>query len=141
MLLAESLTERVSGLAIEVHRNIGPGLFESVCKQCLYVELRRATKQAGSANERKGPQRGANGRGATAPKLLARISRAGHPSVHGAARPVCAPLRNLSLRDPSGPLPVRLANQKRNGAHDRAVCGDPGKPRPRPPRTVRALTI
>jgi len=30
MLLAESLTEQVIGLAIEVHRNTGPGLLEAV---------------------------------------------------------------------------------------------------------------
>ena len=30
MLLAESLTERIIGLAIEVHRNTGRGLLESV---------------------------------------------------------------------------------------------------------------
>jgi GxxExxY protein len=42
MLLAESLTEQVIGLAIEVHRNTGPGLLEAVYEQCLCVELRRA---------------------------------------------------------------------------------------------------
>lgn len=42
MLLAESLTERVIGLAIEVHRHTGPGFLESVYEQCLCVELRRA---------------------------------------------------------------------------------------------------
>ena len=42
MLLAESLTEQVIGLAIEVHRHTGPGLLESVYEQCLCVELRRA---------------------------------------------------------------------------------------------------
>jgi GxxExxY protein len=42
MLMAESLTEQVIGLAIEVHRNTGPGLLESVYEQCLCVELRRA---------------------------------------------------------------------------------------------------
>ena len=41
-LLAESLTEQVIGLAIEVHRNTGPGLLEAVYEQCLCVELRRA---------------------------------------------------------------------------------------------------
>jgi hypothetical protein len=30
MLLVEALTERVIGLAIEVHRNTGPGLLEAV---------------------------------------------------------------------------------------------------------------
>ena len=42
MLLAESLTEQVIGLAIEVHRNTGPGLLEAVYEQCLCVELLRA---------------------------------------------------------------------------------------------------
>jgi GxxExxY protein len=42
MLLAGPLTEQVIGLAIEVHRNTGPGLLESVYEQCLCVELRRA---------------------------------------------------------------------------------------------------
>jgi GxxExxY protein len=42
MLLAESLTEHVIGLAIEVHRHTGPGLLESVYEQCLCVELRQA---------------------------------------------------------------------------------------------------
>lgn len=42
MLVAESLTEQVIGLAIEVHRHTGPGLLESVYEQCLCVELRRA---------------------------------------------------------------------------------------------------
>jgi GxxExxY protein len=42
MLPAEPLTEQVIGLAIEVHRNTGPGLLEAVYEQCLCVELRRA---------------------------------------------------------------------------------------------------
>ena len=42
MLLAKPLTERVIGLAIEVRRNTGPGLLESVYEQCLCAELRRA---------------------------------------------------------------------------------------------------
>lgn len=42
MLLAEPLTQNVTGLAIEVHRHLGPGLLESVYEQCLALELRRA---------------------------------------------------------------------------------------------------
>src|ERR1700722_18030250 len=42
MLLAESLTDRVIGLAIEVHRHTGPGLLESVYEQCLCRELMEA---------------------------------------------------------------------------------------------------
>ncbi len=51
MLLSETLTEQVIGLAIEVHRHTGPGLLESVYEQCLCVELRRA----GVAFERQVP--------------------------------------------------------------------------------------
>jgi GxxExxY protein len=36
------LTERIIGLAIEVHRTIGPGLLESVYEACLCLELKRA---------------------------------------------------------------------------------------------------
>jgi GxxExxY protein len=36
------LSERVIGLAIEVHRTIGPGLLESVYEGCLCQELKRA---------------------------------------------------------------------------------------------------
>jgi len=42
MLLAESLTDRVIGLAIEVHRHTGPGLLESVYVQRLCRELQDA---------------------------------------------------------------------------------------------------
>jgi GxxExxY protein len=36
------LTERVIGLAIEVHRHLGPGLLESAYEECLSCELRQA---------------------------------------------------------------------------------------------------
>jgi GxxExxY protein len=36
------LTERVIGLAIEVHRHLGPGLLESAYEECLSYELKRA---------------------------------------------------------------------------------------------------
>ena len=36
----ESLAHRVIGCAIEVHRIIGPGLLESVYRECMIVELR-----------------------------------------------------------------------------------------------------
>ena len=51
MLIAGELTERVIGLAIEVHRNTGRGLLESVYEQCLCHELR----QAGISCERQVP--------------------------------------------------------------------------------------
>lgn len=42
MLEHESLTERVIGLAIGVHRELGPGLLESTYELCLFDELSRA---------------------------------------------------------------------------------------------------
>jgi GxxExxY protein len=33
------LTERVIGMAIDVHRHLGPGLLESAYEQCLAFEL------------------------------------------------------------------------------------------------------
>jgi GxxExxY protein len=42
MLVAESLTERIIGLAIEVQRNTGRGLLESVYEQCLCFEFGHA---------------------------------------------------------------------------------------------------
>jgi GxxExxY protein len=35
----ESLTSKVIGCAIEVHRTLGPGLLESVYRDCLLIEL------------------------------------------------------------------------------------------------------
>ena len=35
MLLERALTERVIGLAIDVHRQPGPGVLESACETCL----------------------------------------------------------------------------------------------------------
>jgi GxxExxY protein len=37
----EELTEKIIGCAIEVHRILGPGLLESVYRECLVIELRR----------------------------------------------------------------------------------------------------
>jgi GxxExxY protein len=42
MLAHHALTERVIGLAIEVHRELGPGLLESVYETCLAFELKHA---------------------------------------------------------------------------------------------------
>jgi len=36
------LTERIIGAAIEVHRNLGPGLLEAVYEECLCRELSRS---------------------------------------------------------------------------------------------------
>jgi GxxExxY protein len=37
----DGLTERIIGCAIEVHRILGPGLLESVYRDCMIVELKR----------------------------------------------------------------------------------------------------
>ena len=42
MLVDEQLTERIIGLAIDVHRHTGRGLLESVYEQCLCYELHLA---------------------------------------------------------------------------------------------------
>jgi GxxExxY protein len=42
MLAHSALTEKVIGLAIEVHRTLGPGLLESAYEECLSYELRQA---------------------------------------------------------------------------------------------------
>ncbi len=39
MLQDENLTETIIGAAIEVHRELGPGLLESAYEECLCVEL------------------------------------------------------------------------------------------------------
>lgn len=44
----DPLTERIIGLAIETHRQLGPGLLESAYEECLAFEL----AQAGIAFER-----------------------------------------------------------------------------------------
>jgi GxxExxY protein len=38
----QDLTERIIGIAIEVHRNTGPGLLESVYAACMCLELGQA---------------------------------------------------------------------------------------------------
>lgn len=45
------LTERVIGLAIDVHRELGPGLLESAYEECLCFEL----KQNGLSHSRQVP--------------------------------------------------------------------------------------
>ena len=42
MTLRDALTDRVIGLAIEVHRTLGPGLLESAYEECLCYELGQA---------------------------------------------------------------------------------------------------
>jgi len=37
----EELTQQIIGCAIEVHRILGPGLLESVYRECMIIELRR----------------------------------------------------------------------------------------------------
>ena len=41
MLIHEELTHEIRGAAIEVHRELGPGLLESAYEQCLCHELSR----------------------------------------------------------------------------------------------------
>lgn len=38
----ESLSYKIIELAIEVHRQLGPGLLESAYQQCLYYEIKKA---------------------------------------------------------------------------------------------------
>ncbi len=40
MLIEEQLTEAIIGAAIEVHRELGPGLLESAYEECFCYELR-----------------------------------------------------------------------------------------------------
>ena len=39
MLMHEELTHRIRGAAMEVHRELGPGLLESAYEKCLCYEL------------------------------------------------------------------------------------------------------
>ena len=41
----DKLTEQVIGLAIEVHRHLGPGLLESAYQECLYYESLMSDKK------------------------------------------------------------------------------------------------
>jgi len=38
-LILEDLTQEIIGAAIDVHRELGPGLLESTCEECLCHEL------------------------------------------------------------------------------------------------------
>ena len=44
----EHLTDKIISCAIEVHRTLGPGLLESVYRECLIVELRNNRLRAES---------------------------------------------------------------------------------------------
>lgn len=37
----DQLTERIIGCGIEVHRSLGPGLLESVYRECMIIEIKR----------------------------------------------------------------------------------------------------
>ena len=43
MLVRSELTEQVIGLAINVHKHLGPGLLESIYEECLCFELAEAS--------------------------------------------------------------------------------------------------
>ena len=38
--MADELTERIIGAAIEVHKALGPGLLESICEGAVCYELK-----------------------------------------------------------------------------------------------------
>ena len=42
MIKFDELSNKVIGLAIDVHREMGPGLLESTCQQCLAYELNKS---------------------------------------------------------------------------------------------------
>ncbi|MFN8209096.1 MAG: GxxExxY protein [Bacteroidales bacterium] len=41
-MIENELSERIIGIAIEVHKALGPGLLESAYQECLYYKLRKA---------------------------------------------------------------------------------------------------
>jgi GxxExxY protein len=45
MTIDDPLTQRIIGLAIEVHRTLGPGLLESIYEECLCLEFTSANIQ------------------------------------------------------------------------------------------------
>ena len=50
-MIENELSKRIIGCAIEVHKQLGPGLLESAYQECLYYEL----KQAGLKVEKEKP--------------------------------------------------------------------------------------
>jgi len=44
----DQLTKRIIGRAVQVHRTLGPGLLESVYRECMLIELRRDNLQVES---------------------------------------------------------------------------------------------
>ncbi len=40
-MIENTITEKIIGCAIEVHRNLGPGLLESAYEECLFYELQK----------------------------------------------------------------------------------------------------
>lgn len=59
-----SLTEKVIGCAISVHRELGPGLLESVYRECMVIELKmqhmRVDSERGIRLEYKGQRLSSN---------------------------------------------------------------------------------
>jgi len=41
-MIENQITEKIIGCAIEVHKQLGPGLLESAYEECLYYELQNA---------------------------------------------------------------------------------------------------
>jgi len=42
IMIENQITEKIIGCAIEVHKQLGPGLLESAYEECLYYELQNA---------------------------------------------------------------------------------------------------
>ena len=41
-MIENELSKRIIGCAIEVHKQLGPGLLESAYQECLFYELKQA---------------------------------------------------------------------------------------------------
>ena len=42
LMTENEISNKVIGLAIEIHKSLGPGLLESVYKECLFYELNQS---------------------------------------------------------------------------------------------------